>query len=291
MTGDRRLAGKRVLITGTGTPGGQGASAQQLFCAQGAAVAGCDVVAGAAESIAAVLAADGHAACGSTADLGDPAAARDWVDWAAEQLGGVDVLYNNAAIPVFAFLDDLTAEQWRSTMTNELDNVFYVTSAAWPHLKTGGGAIISTASVAAESGDGHLGLAAHAAAKAGVIALTRQLAAEGAPFGIRANSISPGFVNSPRVSHMPAELRAYMSETRTMLRRGAEPLEVAYLALYLASDESRFVTGSNFHIDGGWTGGVAGRFAARFEPQSAPCARSAPGAAPSSAGPPAPPPS
>jgi meso-butanediol dehydrogenase/(S,S)-butanediol dehydrogenase/diacetyl reductase len=95
-----RLAGKRALITGTGR--GQGAAAQALFCRAGARVVGCDVIAGAAEQSAERLRRDGLDAVGSTVDLSDPAAARRWVGDAADILGGVDVLYNNAGAPRFA---------------------------------------------------------------------------------------------------------------------------------------------------------------------------------------------
>lgn len=258
-----RLAGKRVLITGTGTPGGQGVTAQRLFCEQGAAVAGCDVKPGAAEAAAGRLRDSGQRACGLTADLGDPEAARWAVEWAVSELGGLDVLYNNAGAAAFAFFEDMTADEWRFTLRNELDAVFHVTAAAW-HLKARRGSIISTASVAGVFADGHLGLAAHAAAKAGLIGLTRQLAAEGAPDGIRVNVICPGFVDSPAVAAMPGRLREYMTSARTMLGRAARPDEIAGMAMYLASDESGFVTGATLTIDGGWTSGSAAGFAAAF---------------------------
>ena len=91
-----RLQGKRALITGTA--GGQGAIAQRAFCREGASVVGCDVKEGGAERWAAALRAEGYEAHGRTVDLSDPKAARDWVDWGAETLGGIDVLYNNAGI-------------------------------------------------------------------------------------------------------------------------------------------------------------------------------------------------
>jgi meso-butanediol dehydrogenase/(S,S)-butanediol dehydrogenase/diacetyl reductase len=250
-----RLDGKRVLITGTG--GGQGAAAQRLFCGEGAAVVGCDVKDGAAEATAEALRAEGQQAWGRTVDLADPEAARAWVEWGAEELGGIDVLYNNASATALAPFGEMTLEEWRFTIVNELDILFYTTSPAWPHLERSRGSIINTASVCATIGEKTLGFAAHAAAKGGVLAFTRQLAAEGAPLGIRANAISPGFIASPATEVVPPEYRKRVVERLHMLDREGTPEDIAPIALYLASDESAFATGANFVVDGGWTSGGA----------------------------------
>jgi meso-butanediol dehydrogenase / (S,S)-butanediol dehydrogenase / diacetyl reductase len=247
-----RLAGKRVLITGTGR--GQGAAAQELFCRHGATVWGCDVVAGAAEASAEELRSKGLSASGMTVDLADVSAAKRWVDAAVAELGGLDVLYNNASKPVFQLFGEMTFEQWRSTMVNELDLIFTVTQPAWRHL-SGGGSIINTGSMSAHQGFAGGGSAAHGAAKGAIVALTRHLAAEGAQVGIRANSISPGFVLTPGTDAAPADYRNWLINSVQMIHRPADPGEVAMLALYLASDESSFVTGSDFRIDAGATTG------------------------------------
>lgn len=253
LSAGNRLVGKRVLITGTG--GGQGAAAQELFAQEGARVVGCDVVPGAAESAARKLAEQGHDVHGHTVDLADPDAARAWVDDAAASLGGIDVLYNNAAGFAFAPFADFTVDLWRHVMRVELDIVFHTTHPAWPHLRQSGGAIINTASVSGLRGIGAIGQAAHSAAKGGVIALTRTLAAEGAPDGIRANAISPGFVSSPATdTAMDDDARQYMLNMHLIQRPGTGP-DIAALALYLASDESSWVTGQNISVDGGWTAG------------------------------------
>ena len=248
-----RLEGKRVLITGTA--GGQGLVAQRLFCEHGAAVVGCDVHEGTAEAAADELRARGYSAHGRTVDLSDPDAARDWVEWGAAEMGGIDVLYNNAGSTALAPFAEMTLEQWRFTIANELDLLFYTTSPAWPHLVRSRGSIINTASICASIGERTLGFAAHAAAKGGVLAFTRQLAAEGAQFGIRANAISPGFIDSPATRVVPADYRRRVVERLHMLPREGTPEDVANLALYLASDESSFATGANFVIDAGWTAG------------------------------------
>jgi meso-butanediol dehydrogenase/(S,S)-butanediol dehydrogenase/diacetyl reductase len=245
-----RLAGKRVLITGTG--GGQGAAAQELFCRHGATVVGCDINEGAAEQSAAQLQAAGLAASGVTVDLADIDAARAWVTQGVEQMGGLDVLYNNAGASRFAPFGDMTPEQWRFTIVNELDILFYVTSPAWAYLTDGGGSIINTASVAALLGSKMNGAGAHSAAKAGVLGLTKQLAAEGAQHKVRVNAISPGFVDTPGTSNVPPEMKGHIIEMHP-LGRVATGRDIAECALFLASDESSFITGVELHVDGGFS--------------------------------------
>jgi NAD(P)-dependent dehydrogenase (short-subunit alcohol dehydrogenase family) len=249
-----RLEGKRVLITGTA--GGQGEAAQRLFAAEGARVIGCDLQEGAAEKTAAELREAGHEVYGDTVDLSDAAAATEWVDSAAERLGGIDVLYNNAAGFGFAPFADMTHELFRHVLNVELELVFNTIKPGWDHmLKGGGGSIVNTASYSALRGIAPLGQVAHAAAKGGVVAMTKSLAAEGAADGIRANAISPGFVKSPATdAAVPQEGREWQLSKHLIQRPGTGE-DIAYLALYLASEESGWVTGQNFSIDGGATAG------------------------------------
>jgi NAD(P)-dependent dehydrogenase (short-subunit alcohol dehydrogenase family) len=243
-----------VLITGTA--GGQGAAAAAAFAREGARVVGCDLAAGAAERTAEPLRAEGHDVTGHTVDLADADAARSWVEDAAAALGGIDVLYNNAAGFGFAPFAEMSLELWRHVMRVELDIVFHTTQPAWRHLQAAGGAsLINTASMSAVRGIAPLGQAAHAAAKGGVVALTKTLAAEGADHDIRANAISPGFVKTPATdAAVGDELRAFQLGMH-LIRRPGESDEIAQLALYLAGDESRWVTGQNISIDGGVTAG------------------------------------
>ncbi|KAA0119953.1 SDR family NAD(P)-dependent oxidoreductase [Mycolicibacterium sp. P9-22] len=250
---DGRLAGKRVLITGTG--GGQGAVAQELFCNHGAHVIGCDVRPGAAAATAAVLSAQGLSAEGHDIDLADPTAARRWVQNSISTLGGIDVLYNNASAAAVAPFSEMTLDQWRFTISNELEIVFTVTSAAWPALLENGGSVINIASSVGSIGLQAFGFAAHGAAKGGVLALTRQLAAEGAPHRVRVNAITPGFIATPGTSAIPQAARDYVTKWVNLLDDPIEPIDVAYCALYLASDESRSVTGADLAVDAGSTAG------------------------------------
>jgi NAD(P)-dependent dehydrogenase (short-subunit alcohol dehydrogenase family) len=249
-----RLTGKVALITGTA--GGQGRAAALLFAAEGAVVVGCDVKpAEAEETVALVRDAGGTMTSTAPVDLGDSKAARAWVAGAAEQQGGFDILYNNAAAPKFVPIAELSDADWHFTVRNELDLIFYVVSEAWKHLVArGGGSIINTGSISGMSSLRQTpGNFAHAATKGAVIALTRELASEGGAHGIRANSISPGMVESPATAKQlenPQFRQDHLDAI--MLSRTGRPEDIAALALYLASDESSWVTGANFVIDGGF---------------------------------------
>ncbi len=248
-----RLHGKRILITGTG--GGQGEAAQALFAREGARIVGCDVQRDAAERSAGELRDHGLDVRGDTVDLADPEAARRWIDDAAASLGGIDVLYNNAAGYGFAPFAEMDLALWRHVMRVELDIIFHTTQPAWKHLAKRGGAIINTSSLAAMRGIAPMGMVAHAAAKGGVIAMTRALAAEGAAHGIRANTISPGFVaTAATAATMDKAMQDYVIDMH-LIRRVGTVDDIASCALYLAADESAWVTGQNFCIDGGVTAG------------------------------------
>lgn len=252
MTG--RLAGKIALITGVG--GGIGAVAAARFAAEGARVVGCDLDPASAEATeTAVRAAGGEITVTGGVDLGDAEQAKAWVDAAVTTYDGVDVLYNNASTQRFAPLDDMSVDDWDFTMRNELDLVFYTVKAAWPHLKAhGGGSIVNVGSIAAIRGVEFMAQNAHSTAKGGVIALTLQLVAEGGPHGIRANVISPGLIETPNTAPMladpPERLRSVVLD-RIPLGRHGQPDDIVNAAIYLASDESSWVSGAHLVIDGG----------------------------------------
>jgi len=244
-----RLAGKIAFITGAAD--GQGRAAARLFAAEGATIVGCDLKTEAlAETAGMVRTAGGRMIVSDPVDLGDADAARRWIDAGVAEAGGINILYNNAGAVRFGAVDQMPVEDWTFTLRNELDLVFYATRAAWPHLiAQGGGVIINTASTVTRRGSARMGMGAHIAAKGAVIAYTRQLAAEGAPHRIRAVSISPGAIETPATAHLKdqaAELAKAIP-----LGRWGQPEDIAYCALYLASDEACWVTGADFAIDGG----------------------------------------
>jgi meso-butanediol dehydrogenase / (S,S)-butanediol dehydrogenase / diacetyl reductase len=248
-----RLDGRVALITGTA--GGQGAAAARLFAAEGAAVFGCDLDPERAETVAVqIREAGGKMHCTAPVDLADPSAAEIWVTGAAEAGGRIDIVYNNASATRVGPFDELTWEDWQFTLRNELDLIFAVTRAAWPHLKTaGGGLVINTASVSAWRGARFTEQAAHGAAKGGVLALTRHLAASGAPHRIRANSISPGLIVTPQIAHFfedPSHPMHGMAAAHPLGRLG-EPEDVARVALFLASDDAAYLNAVDIVVDGG----------------------------------------
>ncbi|MGH7856221.1 MAG: SDR family NAD(P)-dependent oxidoreductase, partial [Candidatus Binatia bacterium] len=167
-----RLHGKIALITGTG--GGQGRAAALRFAEEGALAIGCDLDVPANEKTVALVGAAGGEMHGmAPVDLGDPDQARVWVEEVASVHGGMDIVYNNASAARFAPIAEHSVEDWRFTVRNELDLVFYVTRFAWPHLvRRGGGVILNVASVAGMVGSRVTPMIAHAATKGGVIAMT-----------------------------------------------------------------------------------------------------------------------
>ena len=255
-----RLTGKVALITGTA--GGQGRAAALLFAAEGAEVVGTDVnVDGAAETVELVRAAGGRMHSTHPLDLGDEDGVRAWVDDAAARHGGIDVVYNNAAATRFSPLAETSYTDWSFTLRNELDIVFLVTKHAWPHLiARGGGSVLLVGSTAGITGSLTNTRIAHTAGKGGVVAMTKQLAAEGAAHGIRANCISPGMIATPAsASTLLAEDHPMRTIARAIpLGRIGVPDEVARCALFLASDDASYVTGANLVVDGGWSAVLPG---------------------------------
>ena len=249
-----RLAGKVCLITGTAGPVGQGASAARLFAEEGAKVVGTDVRSEGETLIEEIKAAGGEAAF-LTADLTKEGEVKDLIGFAVEKYGRLDVLYNNAARGAKKPFLELTKEEWDFTIENELNLVFLACRHAIPELiKAGGGSIINTSSAIALRANPFIWGTVHAAAKAAIIGLTRQLALEFAEKHIRANTICPGTIVTTKSSYdrRDAEYRQKRID-ETLVGRVGTPEDIARVALYLASDESSFVTGSVFVIDGGAT--------------------------------------
>ena len=168
---------------------------------------------------------------------------------------GIDVLYNNASAQRFGAIDELRIEEWDFTMRNELSLVYYTVRAAWPHLKAhGGGSIINVGSIAALRGVEFMPQNAHSTAKGGVLSLTLQLVVEGGPHGIRANAVSPGLVETPNTAPMLADPPERMKQVvldRIPLGRHGQSADVVNAAIFLASDESSWVSGTNIVVDGG----------------------------------------
>jgi NAD(P)-dependent dehydrogenase (short-subunit alcohol dehydrogenase family) len=241
-----RLQGKVALISGTAR--GQGEAAMRRFQAEGATVVGGDV-----------LADDGT----PYLDVTDEASVATWIAGALADHGRIDVLYNNAGAVRFGPIEEQSLEDWRFTLAAELDSVFIVSKCAWPHLRQSSGVIVNIASTAGMTGSMTNQRVAHSASKGGVISLTRQLAAEGAPHGIRANCISPGMILTPGAQEnlLSPEHPMRSIATAIPLRRLGTAEDVINAAVFLASDEAAYITGANLVVDGGWSmvlPGVAG---------------------------------
>jgi len=239
------------IITGTG--GSIGRAAALAFAGEGALVVGCDLNVDAAEATVAAARADGGTMVSlQPCQLSKPADCQALVDLAVRSFGRIDVLFNNAAMAHFNWLEDITDEEWDQNRRDEVDLVFYLTRAAWPNLKASRGVVVNTASLNALLSFKTLGSLAHTTAKAGIIGMTRQLAMEGREHGIRANSISPGLIetNQTRAQLQDPEWAAAMLG-KTLLGRLGRPEEVANVALFLASDESSYVTSVDIVVDGG----------------------------------------
>ncbi|MGH3917826.1 MAG: SDR family NAD(P)-dependent oxidoreductase [Pseudonocardiaceae bacterium] len=255
MTG--QLEGRVALITGAGS--GIGRAAAQRFAAEGCSIAVVDLAASAAEETAGKIVADGGQAIACPADVTVDAEVRGAVAHAVEAFGGLDVLYNNAGVNSSGSVVDATEEDWDRCFAVNVKGTFLCSRAAAEHLAAGGsGAIVNQASVAALVGVPNF--AAYCAAKGAVVALTRSMAIDLAPRGIRVNAICPGTVFTPLMEPM---LRARgdgdmeVGLARTVVKypigRLGTPEEIASAALFLASAGASFLTGSILTADGGMT--------------------------------------
>jgi NAD(P)-dependent dehydrogenase (short-subunit alcohol dehydrogenase family) len=242
-----RLDGKVCVITGAAS--GIGAESARLFGAEGAKVVGVDIDAGAEGDLA------------IQADVTDEDQVRDLYVRARDELGRVDVLFNNAGIspPEDSSVLDTSAEAWQRVQDVNLRSVFLCCKHGIPHLLDNGpparGSVINTASFVATMGSA-VSQVSYTASKGGVLALSRELGVEFARRGVRVNALCPGPVSTPLLTELFAKdpEKAARRLVHLPMGRFAEVTEIAQAALFLATDESSYVTASTFLVDGGLSG-------------------------------------
>lgn len=246
----RRFEGKVVAISGAAS--GIGLAAATRFAAEGARLALCDLQAERLAEAASGVSVGNGDVWTQAVDVSDGAAYAAFVDAAAARFGQLDVLVNNAGIGCFGHVDEITAEAWRRTLAVDLDAVFFGSRAALPHLRKTHGCIVNTASISGLFGDP--GLAAYNVAKAGVVNLTRNMAVDHAPEGIRVNCICPGGVGTPMLkAHMRDAAIMEEYAQLTPLGRVGTPEEMAASICFLASKDASYITGLALVVDGGVT--------------------------------------
>jgi NAD(P)-dependent dehydrogenase (short-subunit alcohol dehydrogenase family) len=246
-----RLEGKIAIVTGAAS--GIGEATARRFAAEGARTVVADLNETGAKQVAGAIGAAGGDAIAVTVDLGDNDAVRAMVEAAVTAYGGLDILHNNAAATRLAATEDrpvATADPavWDTMMQVNLRGALVAIQAAVPHMiARGGGSVINTASGAGLAGD--LGHPAYGASKAALVNLTWYVATEFGKQGIRCNAISPGFITIPGKPGREAVAATMLRHT--LAPRLGIPDDVAALAVFLASDESAFITGQNISVDGG----------------------------------------
>jgi len=256
MTGQPRLLNKAALITGGGA--GIGAATARLFCSEGAAVMLVDTRAESLERTAASIRSQMPEArvLYLVADVADAEQAAAAVEYALTSFARLDVLVNNAAMRNNSLLSDARPEEWHAIVGVNLVGTANYCRAALPALRAAGkGSIVNVSSCYAVTGRSSMGL--YDATKAGILAMTRTLAFEEAPHGVRANAVCPGSTltdfhldKAQRAGISVQTLKTQRKDT-SLLGRWAAPEEIAWPILWLASNEASFITGTTVMVDGG----------------------------------------
>lgn len=249
-----RLKGKHAVITGGGS--GIGAATALLFAAEGARVTLLDYDLGAAEQVVAQIGQAGGTAAAWACDVSDANQVKQGVEQSRQHFGGIDVLFNSAGIAIRKTVADTEVEDWDRVLATNLRGSFLCSKYCLEHFHAGGGSIVHVASVT-----GIVGVrsrAAYSASKGALVALTRNMALDLAGRNIRVNCVCPGFVKTPMARALMEDAARYQRLVAMHpLGRLGEPEDVAHAVLFLASDESRWITGTALVVDGGFSAGKA----------------------------------
>jgi len=257
-----RLAGKVALVTGAGSVGpgwGNGRAAAVLFAREGAKVVVVDRDRAAAEETARLIGEERRQAVVIEADVTDLKSVRGMADATLGKFGRVDVLLNNVGGSIPGGPVEMSVDDFRGQLDINLTSVFITTKALLPAMvKHGSGAVVNVGSIGGlrHLGHDHVG---YSASKAALVQFTRQIAVRYAPDGIRCNTVIPGMIDTPLLEHRVArqkgraDLATLRSEaaTRVPLGRRGDAWDVAHAALFLASDDAKYITGTEILVDGG----------------------------------------
>jgi meso-butanediol dehydrogenase/(S,S)-butanediol dehydrogenase/diacetyl reductase len=246
-----RLAGKVAIITGAGS--GIGRAAAELFAREGAKVVVADYKADTAKEVVKAIKDAGGEAIFAEVDVSDSTQVERMVRTAVDAYGGIDILFNNAAMLAFGTILETDETLWRRVLSVNVNGPYLCSKAVLPHMiSRGGGSIINTVS-STGAHDAKGGVAAYVTSKGGVTLLTKCMAIDHAADNVRVNGIAPGPTDTPMLREVMSQKELDdFAQTYPMKRLG-RPEELANAALFLASDEASFVTGAILNVDGGQT--------------------------------------
>jgi len=248
---------KKIAIV-TGARRGMGKTHALILAKAGAKVVVSDISLEDCEKVVEEIKKEGGEALAIKCDVSKKKEVDEMIEKTIEKFGKVDILVNNAGICQFKPFLELTEEEWERTLDINLKGYFFCAQAAAREMaKQKSGVIVNIASVVmGQIGMGMAGLAHYSASKGGIVALTKTLALELAPLGIRVNAISPGVIDTPMVASVKLDPKATEGILAQIpLRRMGRPEEISNTVLFLASDESSYITGATIVVDGGWLAG------------------------------------
>lgn len=244
----QRMKGKVAFVTGGGA--GIGAATAKRLAEEGAVVVVCGRSEASLKDVVSEIREQGGTADYRVADVSDEQAFTGAIEAVAKEHGGLDVLVNNAAAFTWGALPDMTTEDWHANFRTTVDGTFWGTRTAMQLMKGKGGSIVNIASICGVFGTAWM--SGYSAAKAAVINFSRAAASEGAADNIRCNVVIPGVVETPATAGMLSDENAKTNTAKLIpMKRVGKPEELANAILFMASDESSYVTGAALAVDGG----------------------------------------